>query len=129
MNLQDLEADVVKVEGWFVEGIKLFAKALPILDDVAALFPGLPAWVGQVLSAVPDMIIAMEQAVPATGNGALKLSGVLNCVETLCTDLDNDLTGAAASTFLAIKNTVVNICNEAVTAANALKPIVTPPAS
>ena len=123
-DIATLEKDVVKVEGWFLTGIEDFAKVVPAIIAAfgAAGGLGLPAWVGQLLSAVPGMVSALEQALPASGNGVIKITALLTGVESICTSLDGVAVVAADATFGKIKGIVTEIASGAVAAANALTP-------
>jgi hypothetical protein len=124
-DIATLEKDVVKVEGWFLTGIEDFAKVVPAIIaafGAAAGGLGLPAWVGQLLSAVPGMVSALEQALPASGNGVTKITALLTGVESICTSLDGVAVVAADATFGKIKGIVTEIASGAVAAANALAP-------
>ena len=84
MDLAEFKTDVKIVAGWFLEGIEAFAKVLPFIADAVACIPGVPPIVNQILSALPNLIIAAEKALPEPGSGALKSAGVMAFIKTLC---------------------------------------------
>ena len=114
------------VEEWFIEAIKEIEddlpKFLPEITLISEFIPGLPAWVPQVLSAIPKMVAALEQAIPTSGSGGIKLAALTAGTRSMCNALDGVDVVASNSTFNKIQSVVEVIAAKTVAAANVNKP-------
>jgi len=126
MSTATIEADIVKVEGWFTTALEAIEGAateyMPEIATISEFIPGLPAWVPQVLSGIPKMVLALEQMIPTAGNGVAKLTGVLAGIEALCNSLDGVDVVKSNPTFAKIETVATNIVNNIVAAANTNAP-------